>query len=361
MDWGDPVPSTLPIAEYRVRKGATYGASILLGVVYGTFHTYIEETGGTFIYYIQAVDTAGNVGTYVSVEALIVIPTDFFISSNIDFVNMTTAEEAITSEALSKGVRIPLTPEVGSREEILLPIEGGTTTAGASLPLLFGFSSGGSYAEQTWDDWWTTNGWTTWQDAISGGWDDNYPTPTTTSPGYAQWTVDYGVVFAGSFIDFSNVDIVTIGEAVTFTYDIAISLDGVSYTTYTGVTGVFASNFQYVKYKINWTGTTTKSLARIASARAIIGLSTEEETQVIAVDSADAAYPTYGTTCTFTKSFLDVQDIQATVNSTNAWFAVVNFVDIANPTFCKIMAFDKDGTAQTASVNVRIRGAVNPV
>lgn len=359
LDWDDPIASTLPIAEYKVYKGETMFVAVLLGTVYGTFHAYLEDLGGDFVYHIKAVDTAGNIGAEASVSATITIPSDFFIRSELELVNSNDA--AIINEDLSNAIRFPIAPG-GAVDEIWFPIltatGSGPIPIGSSLPLLLMATSSGTPAE-TWDSWWTANGWATWNDAITAGFDAAYPTPNTLSPGYIEWKVDYGVVFDSSFIDFSDVVITTVGDAVTVSYTVSVSPDDVSYTDYIGANQVFASNFRYVKYRIDFSGTTNKSLAKVVSANIVIGLQTEEETQLVTVDDADSG--TGGTSFTFTKSYLDVQDIQATPASSSARYAVVNFNDIPNPTTCKILLYNSAGTAVDGDVYVRIRGAVNPV
>lgn len=351
LDWKDPIVSTLPIAEYKVYKGDVFATSILLGTVYGTFHTYIERLGGQFTYHIESIDTAGNVSTSVNFTATVFPPDDFFIRSELELVN--SGDVSIIDENLLNAVRLA-SEESLTIDEILFPISG--SGAGMSLPWLFG-SIPGSGAEETWDQWWDNNSWTTWQDAIDAGFDANYPTPTNTHPGYIEWVVDYSVTFASSFIDFFK-DIEVLGTGLTITSTISISLDNITYVDYVGAEQLFAENFRYVKYRLDFVGLDNKSLARLKSATVRVSLAVEEETQVVEVDSADSG--TGGTVVTFQKDYLDVQDIQATPVGTSFASTVVNFVDIQDPVLCKILLYDSDGTPISGDVNVRIRGAVNP-
>ncbi len=351
LDWQEPVPSSLPIAEYHIYKGETYIVSLLLGVVYGTFHTYIEQLGGAFGYHVISVDTAGNFSTEVSVVATVTIPDNFFIRSELELVN--SGDVSIIDEVLLNARRVLINP-TETPEVILFPT--GATGPGASLPWLFGIEPG-SGAEETWDQWWDNNGWVTWQDAIDAGYDAVFPTPTNTQPGYIEWTVNYGVLFSSSFIDLTWV-ITALGEGATITSSISISDDNLSYTTYAGASQLFAENFQYVKYRIAFVGLDNKSLCQLQSATATLSLQLEEEVQNVACLAADVD----GTYSAFTKDFLDVQSIQATAVGLLFATVVVNpDYDVPDPTGYKMKVFDKDGNRIDYLANARIKGAVNPV
>jgi hypothetical protein len=350
LDWKAPLASTLPIAEYHVYKGETYVSSILLGVVYGTFHTYVEQLGGTFGYHVLAVDTAGNFSSVVSFTATITVPDNFYIKSQLELVN--SGDSAIIDESLWNAIRVEIVPGQPA-EQIFFPTA--STGPGASLPWMTHFVAGGG-VEETWEEWWDNNGWTTWQDAID--YDDLvFPTPTNTGPGHIEWTVDYTVTFSESFIDFLfNVE--ALGEGATITPSISISTDGVTYTTYSGATQLFAENFRYVKYRIDFQALDNKSLLRLSEATARISLSLDEETQDIQCFAADHASD--GTLGYFTKDYLDVEDIQATPTGLVFGVAVVNFDDDPNPESFRVLLFDSEGDPMDGWVNIRIRGAVNP-
>lgn len=326
IDWEQPVLTSLPIAKYYIYKGATFGAAVLLGTVSGTFQTYIERSTGTFTYWVVAEDTAGNLSTEVSTDISIVAPTDYFV----------LAEQELQTNLINSSLAL-----VGGGANA--PFEDEKT-----------FWAPVTNQTQTLSDWFTANGWTTVQDAITAGF-DQWLMPGSTTSGYLEFKVDYGGIFSSSYIELFY-DTVSMVGTVTFTEDISVSLDDVSYTTYTGVSQVFASNFRYVKYKINFTASNTNSLTRINNVRSKLSLKIEEESGTVACVSSDVG----GTTVTFVKAFLDVEEIQATPNGTTSQFAVVNFVDIPNPTTFKVLLFNDSGTRINGSVFYKVRGAINP-
>lgn len=362
LDWQDPTPSTLPIAEYRVYKGATFEESILLGTVYGTFHTYVESAGGRFTYHVESVDTAGNISSHVSYSTTVAIQTDFFIQSEIEFINNSSPE--VISETLLNAQRV--TNSFGL-DEIYLSINtevSGTGAIGSSLPLLLLGNGATTSGVETWGAWWDANGWSNWQDAITAGYGDNYLTPVTLDPGYVEWKVDYGFELSQSFIDFSQVQITTISGSSTITYDISVSLDNVTWTDYADSNQVFVTYFRYVKYKINFEATTDKTVVKIVNAPVQLGLNTEQEYQICNVVAADAA--TGGTLVTFDKEFSFITNIQATCTGLDYSVALVNFVDEPYPTSCKILLYDINGDPVNSTdagygpVYVTINGSIDP-
>jgi hypothetical protein len=82
LDWVEGLQSTLTVIEYNVYKGSTESEAVKIGTVFGTFHTYIEQYGGTFTYWIESVDIGGNVSTRVSATAVITVTNDFYIQAD---------------------------------------------------------------------------------------------------------------------------------------------------------------------------------------------------------------------------------------------------------------------------------------
>ncbi len=326
IDWEQPVLTSLPIQKYYIYKGDTFGGAEYLGSVSGTFQTYIERSTGTFTYWVVAEDTAGNLSTEESTVINIVAPTDYFVLAEQElYTNLINSSLAL----IGGGANAPFEDE----KTFWTPVTDQTQSISA---------------------WFTANGWTTVQDAITAGF-NQWLMPGSTSSGYLEFKVDYGGVFSSSYIELMYDEVSMVGT-VTYTDDISVSLDDSSYTTYTGVSQVFASNFRYVKYKINFTAANTNSLSRLNNIRSKLSLKIEEESGTVTCVSSDSG----GTTVTFVKAFLDVEEIQATPNGTTAQFPVVNFVDIPNPTTFKVLLFNDSGTRINGSVFYKVRGAINP-
>lgn len=327
LDWEDPAvgisPPTLPVQQFKIYKGDTFAGSTYLGNIYGSFVTYLERVGGTFTYWVVAVDTAGNVSAETATTIVVSTPSNFFIRDSQLLVPSTLSSTNVV---------------VGGSADALYE-DPNTIWAPVTL--------------DTWDDWFTTNGWNTIQDAIDAGFDPWLsPTPSTAT---ITFKVDYGVTFSSSYIDFTWLAGVLAGT-VNITPTIAESEDDITYTTYSPASQVAVSGFRYVKYTLDFAAVDTNSLDVVNEILAKISLQIEEEYGQIAVVSTDVT----GTEVTMVKDFLDVQDIQATMRGVLFATVVVNFVDLPNPTSFKLLAFDQSGARLSGDASYRVIGAVNP-
>lgn len=315
LDWTEPSVTTLPVQKYDVYKGDDFGSAVLLGTVFGTFHTYVENGGGTFTYWLVTIDTAGNRSSEVSTTAVVTAPNDFFIRDDT----------------------YPLMADATSSNVVVIN----------SDPLVIRACVDGS---ETWGDWWDNNSWTTWQDAIDDSPEYLQPTETT---GYIQFQLDYGVLLSPSFVDFSWVAL-NIDAGVVITPKISASDDGSSWTDYAGVSQAFTDAFQYVRCRLDFSAVSNLDLVEISQMRIRVSLRLSEETGSITCNSGDSG----GTTVTLTLDWLDVSEIGTQVQGTTAAFSVVDFTDIPNPTSFKILVFDTDGNRVTRDVFYRVKGAV---
>lgn len=85
--WDPPVLGTLPISHYRVYRGSQYPTPAADGLeakgdVSGTFASILEVVGGTYTYWLVAVDTAGNQSAGESVTVLVDQPPDFVLKTD---------------------------------------------------------------------------------------------------------------------------------------------------------------------------------------------------------------------------------------------------------------------------------------
>jgi len=80
LRWTAPlVPSTLPIAFYKVLKGSTFSSATINGQTAGTFTVILESVGGVNTYWVVPVDTAGNEGTETPITVNVSQPPDFLL------------------------------------------------------------------------------------------------------------------------------------------------------------------------------------------------------------------------------------------------------------------------------------------
>lgn len=335
LDWRKPNATTLTVNKYLVYKGDDFETADLVGEVFGTFHTYIERFGGTFTYWIVAVDVGGNLSTAVSDSVLIIPSDDFYIQADLDLFASLSSQAFISTNAQKKAIYAPVGVEA------------------ASLPLLLNTGQG----EETWRSHFENNGFTTIQEFIDAGYVKYLqPTPTGVTAHF-EFAVDYVVTFASSFIDF-RYSVETLGGSCVIVPYIATSPDGTVWTEYNDTTQAFASNFRYVRYGVRVTADDDKSLVKFTGLRAILQVQRAEEAQIITAQASD--HPT-GTLVTFVKPFLDVEDIQVSVNSdTEAKVAYVyNFSVVPAQGYLHVLVWDPDGDPITKQVTCRIRGAVN--
>lgn len=344
LDWIEPAASTFSVHKYNVYKGDVFNTAVKIGVAFGTFHTYIEQTGGTFTYWVVAEDIWGNLASEVSAITTVTVPDDFFIQdSQNPLLSLTDHENCIIGGTSDAPLEDP-----GS---VWLPVKIILSEGALSLPLLMG----GGAVYETFDDWFTANGWSTLQDAIDAGF-VSWLQPATLDAGFLEMVINYAVTFASSFINLSYTEN-TLGTDITpIIVTLSTSPDGVIYDQ-TGTTKqLFSHTFQYLKIRLDFAATSVFSLTVLKDFLVTISLQIEEETDIVACLAADSG----GTIQTFSKHFLDVQDIQLTVEGTDSFYAVLNFNDIPNPPNFQVLVFDQDGNRVDASVRARTRGAVQP-
>jgi len=158
--WSAPAAGSLPIREYQVRKGATFAGGQIVGSNgNSTFTAIFEQASGTYTYWIAAVDTAGNIGTAVSIVATVNQPPDYVLRTNID-------------SAFG-----------GTLSSVYL--EGGALIGPVDLT-------------KTWATHFSSQGWTSIQDQINAGL-PIYAEPSSTAGSYEE-AFDYGSILPATTI-----------------------------------------------------------------------------------------------------------------------------------------------------------------
>ena len=212
IDWDAPASSTLPIAKYRIKKGATYAGATLIGEVSATFTLVAEEVGGLITYWVVGVDTAGNEGTTANKTVNVKNPPDLVILSetDLDLTTFTLANMHVVGSTL------------------LGPVD---TT-------------------ETWTTHYTGNSFTSPQDQINAG-EPLYPQPTPTWCG-AEKVIDYGANLPAAIV-LCNFDSVIFAGTPTIEVRLWHSTDGTNFTGGSVGTSI-ATNaaFRYVKVRISY-------------------------------------------------------------------------------------------------------------
>lgn len=212
LDWEAPATGTLPVAHYRVLKGADFATASLVGQVSATFAFLFETIGGTFTYWVVAVDSAGNQGAQVSAPANLNNPPDLTIAADT---NVTLSLMTLANMTLVDG-------------KLLGPVNTG----------------------ETWNTHFTNNSFTSPQDQIDAGF-PLYPQPGPSWCG-AQIVHDFGALLPVGFIK-ATVGRTLLSGAPTITTTMWYSADNITWTGGTaGETISAAASFRYVKVRLTY-------------------------------------------------------------------------------------------------------------
>lgn len=101
LSWTNPTSSTFPISTFMLKKSTNLSAiwttATDIGTKSGNFTTVFEETSATYKYLLAAIDTAGNIGAYGSINAFVNQPPDYVLTNDILVDNFDTAITAYGS------------------------------------------------------------------------------------------------------------------------------------------------------------------------------------------------------------------------------------------------------------------------
>ena len=295
LQWSDST-QTLPILYYELRKGATWATAAVIGTKQGKFTTVFESVSGVYTYWLAGVDSAGNVGTPGSVSAQVNQPPDYVLKLNFNSSFAGT----------------------------------GTNVAAQSH--------------------FTSRSWSTPQDQINAGY-AFYALPSQTTGQYYE-DIDYGAVLSGT-----KVSITLTSSSVTGSMSMTptiktkkLSTD--AWTTFAGVTSVYATNFRYVRAQFDFASSGGDDLQMISGLN--VRLDSKQRTD--SGNGTAAAGDSGGTLVTFNLAFIDVDSISVTPANTTAVIAVYDFVDAPNPTSFKVLLFNTSGTRVSGSFSWTARG-----
>jgi hypothetical protein len=317
LDWDKPTGGTLPIAEYEIRKGASFGTATVLGTVDGTFKPVFESSSGTYTYWVVAVDSAGNLGTEEAITTAVDEPPDFLLKASFD------------SDPGWSGTR---TNAQVSGDDLVVPVD---TT-------------------ETWDDHYTSNGWSTPQDQIDAG----YPIYIQPTLGTAQYeeVFDVGTTLANSRVRF-EMQATDIVAGVTTTPTVAVAPDDGAgnpgtWRTYAGSWGVYETDFRFVRITLDFAQSGDDGVLRIESLHGQADVKEITDSGTGTANAGDSG----GTTVTFNKDFVDVESLTVTPKGATAAFATYDFVDDPNPTDFDVYLWDKDGNRVSGDFSWKARG-----
>jgi len=278
--WTLPTTTSLPIDHILVKRGATWSTATVIGNKSGGFTTINETVGGTYTYWIAAVDTDNRESDAVSVSANVASPPDFVFHGQFS-----TTFSGTLSNAYN---------EQGS---LVVPVN--TTETFASH--------------------FTSRSWSTPSDQINAG----YPIyiQPANSPGYYEEIFDASTLLASSQVTLTYTGS-TISGTITITPKISISADNISYTDYEGADTIYAVNFRYVKIRLTFAGSNT-SIYRLNNMDLRLDAKLLNDAGSVSALSTD----TNGTIVNFNKQFVDITSITATGAGTTSIVPVYQFRD----------------------------------
>lgn len=316
LRWQDGTAS-LPIQYYSVRKGAVFASATEVGIIYSRFAALFEQAGGTYTYWIVPVDSAGNVGTPASVSAVVSQPPDYMLRYN--------------QNSTLNGTRT----NVQVVENTLLAV----------LP------------DETWQQHFANRSWATIQDQINAGY-PLYFQPSAAAAGVYDETIDYGtLVTQGTTISVTPTYTVLRGS-VTFTIDLFVKANiGDAWIQFTGQSSIYATNFRYVRFRINFTsGSGGDNLIQVTSINTKMAIKRRNDNGTGYAVSTDVG----GTVVNFTPgTFIDVESIDVTAAvpaGGQPRIALYDFVDVPNPTSFKVLLYDLNGNRVSGSFSWSAKG-----
>jgi hypothetical protein len=313
LRWAGTMGSLL-IADYELRKGSVFASAEVIGVNDTNFAAIFETASGSFTYWVQPRDAAGNVGTEISLTTVVDEPPDFLFKGSED------------------------TDWVGdiSESNIKKFVLGNAALASLNLT-------------ETYDEHFNVNNsFASPQAQITAG----FPHWLEPSLGTASIVeeLDMGTILASSRI------IVSLGKTTldgvpTTQITIGVKrLIGDPYVDFTpGLTDVFATDFQFVRTTLNITTSAGDDFLQLDTMSTVVRSKIKNDAGTVTV----SANPT---TVNFNVQFIDVEAITVTPQGTAARIAVVDFTDIPNPTSFDIYLFDSDGNAVTGDARWEARG-----
>lgn len=183
------------------------------------------------------------------------------------------------------------------------------------------------------------------------------PAPTSGTSSYEE-VFDYGTSLASTKITVQATDSAegTLGAVnLTSKLQIASGDSGGSFDTGVSASGSGVSRFgvglQRVKYTTSAVST-AGSLKKIKNVNFKLDTKIKNDTGTGTANASDSG----GTVVNFNVTFVDVQGLAVTPNTTSAVFAVVDFQDAPNPTSFKVLLYNTSGTRVNGNFTWQCRG-----
>jgi hypothetical protein len=311
--WGAPATGNLPVDRYEVRKGATWAGGTVIGSNgNSTFTTVFEQQSGTYLYWVSAVDSAGNAGTAVSVSAAVNQPPDYILRTNINSTFSGTKANAIS---YGTGLLLPVNPT------------------------------------ETWTQHFANNGYATPQAQITAG-NTLYIEPNTTTASYTE-VYDYGSTLPTTTISVTLNSTAVVG---TVTASCQINYSNTSSTgpwtsATAGATSCLAVNFRWVQIIYSFTASAGQNLLQVNGLNIKLSVKNRSDSGTGTVVTAAT-----GVVVNFGYAFISADTPVVQPNGATPLIPVVVYAGGINPTSFTVYLYTLAGALTTGSFSWSVRG-----
>ncbi len=305
LRWEEPsLTGCLPVSFYNLYRTNTQPSN-LIGSKQGKFTTVFEQAGGTYEYFLSAVDSSGREGLFASKEADVNEPPDYVLNADLKsaLIDGTITATYSQSNDTNTGAGLIVTVTklehgLSVNQQIEVNFTSGTANSSAddgkkyviksTTTNEFTFEVAGSRqttgnisysSPSTLSNAYVIDGVayfcldtsTTYENHFAGsGFDSNgantaYALPSENTGSYEE-VFDYGGVLATSSVAIKmSIDSdATVGQGFTITPRIYVSANGTSWTDKGAGNGtVLANDFRYVKTRFDLAGVNNDDLIKV--------------------------------------------------------------------------------------------------
>lgn len=311
--WNPPATGTLPVDRYEVRKGASWAVGTVVGSNgNSTFAAVFEQSGGTYTYWIAAVDSAANFGTAASAVATVSQPPDYILRDDFN-------------------------SAFGGTKVNALPFEGGLL-----LPV---------NTTETWTQHFSNNSYATPQAQITAG-NPLYIEPSLGTASYTE-AIDYGTTLPATTI---SVTLNSMAVAGTVSASCQIkysntSASGPWTSAPAGATSTLATNFRWVEVTYTFTGAGGHHLLKVNALNIKLAVKNRTDSGAGTITNAAA-----GVWVPFGYTFIDADTPMVQPQGAVPLIPVVDYADNPNPTGFTVYLYTTAGIKTTGSFSWTVRG-----
>lgn len=297
--WNLPVKTSLPIAHALLKVGTTWATAQNIGIKAGEFTSISELVGGEYTYWLAIVDTDNNESDPVKLTTYVAQPPDFVFYGTI---YSTFSGTKVNAKATSEGLTIPVNLTENFQQHF----------AG--------------------------NAWASPSAQVSAGY-PLYIQPGVTSGSYEE-IFDFATVVASSSVTVIYDGNIAAGNP-TVTPSISVSLDGVTWVSYPGMSRLFATNFRYVKFYIDVTQAAVGDVYVLSALQIRLDNKLKSDSGIVEAVSTDTA----GTVVNLNSEFVDVISITPSALASVARTCNYSFLD-------SIQSGSYSVTSNVATINI---------